>query len=151
MRGLRVGTTARGSGLFATEPFAAGTVIAPVGWAAIGPAPTRWTVQLDAERHAELLPDELRYMNHACDPNVHLDVDAARAVALRAIAPGDELTFDYRTTEWRLAEPFGCACGAACCAGVITGAAAADPADLVGRPVSRMIAAALARRRPEPV
>ena len=39
----------------------------------------------------------------------------------RAIAAGDELRFDYNTTEWELAEPFVCNCGAPTCVGVAMG------------------------------
>jgi hypothetical protein len=42
-------------------------------------------------------------------------------IARRTIAAGDELRFDYNTTEWELAEPFGCNCGAPTCVGVAMG------------------------------
>ena len=36
-----------------------------------------------------------------------------RLTALRPISEGDELTFFYPSTEWAMAEPFECGCGAA--------------------------------------
>jgi len=43
-------------------------------------------------------------------------------VAIRPIAEGDELTFFYPSTEWAMAEPFECGCGAGECIGRISGA-----------------------------
>jgi hypothetical protein len=42
-------------------------------------------------------------------------------VAVRDIPAGEELTFDYLTTEWEMATPFACRCGAADCRGLIQG------------------------------
>ena len=36
-------------------------------------------------------------------------------VAIREIAAGEKLTFNYLTTEWDMAEPFACQCGAPDC------------------------------------
>lgn len=41
----------------------------------------------------------------------------------RGLRPGDELTFFYPSTEWRMAQPFECACAAPSCRGRISGAA----------------------------
>jgi hypothetical protein len=60
-------------------------------------------------------------INHSCAPNAGLrfEHDAPVLVALRDIAPGEEITWDYSTTlsdpHWRMT----CACGAADCRGVI--------------------------------
>lgn len=70
------------------------------------------------------LTDQTRWINHACDPNTEVDTSwdpetgAAYAwwVALRDIAVGEELTYDYAFSA-HLAEP--CACGMARCRGVI--------------------------------
>jgi len=40
----------------------------------------------------------------------------------KGIAPGDELTFFYPSSEWAMAQPFDCFCGAATCRGRIDGA-----------------------------
>jgi hypothetical protein len=60
-----------------------------------------------------------RYINHACEPNVR--IDGREVVALRAIAPGEMMTFDYQTTEWELVAPFRCHCGSPRCLGEIRG------------------------------
>jgi hypothetical protein len=59
------------------------------------------------------------YMNHSCDPNCGVRGSVA-VVARRAISAGEELTFDYGTTDtdrWTLE----CHCGAAGCRGRMTG------------------------------
>ena len=58
-------------------------------------------------------------MNHSCDPNVFLR--GLDVVALRDLRSGEEVTFDYHTTEYDLVEPFTCQCGARLCQGVIRG------------------------------
>ncbi|MDA0802995.1 MAG: SET domain-containing protein-lysine N-methyltransferase [Planctomycetota bacterium] len=79
-------------------------------------APNRYSVQIGVRAHV-LPPRDLpqdappywRYLNHACNPSgrwVGLDLRARRP-----IAKGDELTFDYLTTEWEMNEPFQCRCG----------------------------------------
>jgi SET domain-containing protein len=61
--------------------------------------------------------DPMRYTNHACTPNARLCIRQGRVefYALRAIAPGDEITVNYGAThhEGRLA----CRCGAPSCIG----------------------------------
>src|SRR5262245_55320196 len=41
--------------------------------------------------------NQARFINHSCDPNCEIVVEAGRAFidALRDIAPGEELTYDY--------------------------------------------------------
>ena len=61
--------------------------------------------------------DPMRYTNHSCQPNARLFIrqGLVEFYALRAIAPGEEITVDYGPThhEGRLA----CRCGAPGCAG----------------------------------
>ena len=45
----------------------------------------------------------------------------ALEVALRPIAAGDEVRFHYAATEYEMAEPFACRCGARTCAGEVRG------------------------------
>jgi SET domain-containing protein len=70
------------------------------------------------------LTDQTRWINHSCDPNTEVETlwDAetrtARAwwTALRPIAAGEELTYDYAFAA-HLAEP--CSCRSPRCRGVI--------------------------------
>lgn len=68
--------------------------------------------------------DKSEYMNHHCDANVQWEGDDSM-VAARDISVGEEVTFDYATSEsWESDHtPFRCGCGAGAgkCRGVITG------------------------------
>jgi hypothetical protein len=81
--------------------------------------PTRYSIQVSERLHLApprnvdrtTGPDQFpwRFLNHACDPNAAISV--GRLLALRAIDAGEEITFDYNTTEYEMAEPFVCLCG----------------------------------------
>jgi hypothetical protein len=114
----------------------AGAVVADFSESERVPAPERHTVQLDEHTHARLVPEALRYVNHSCAPNACFDVERLALVTLRAVAPGEELTFFYPSTEWSMAEPFDCACGAPECLGRVSGASALPPDALAGRRLS---------------
>ncbi|HUJ61863.1 MAG TPA: SET domain-containing protein-lysine N-methyltransferase [Kofleriaceae bacterium] len=123
-------STIHGYGVVTTRAFAAGELVC-VGdgvlyreddefddtYALILDGPTGETVLWD-------LVDQTRWFNHSCAPNTEVRSrwdDAARElrawwVALRDIAPGEEITYDYGFVA-EVAEP--CACGAATCRGVI--------------------------------
>ena len=70
---------------------------------------------IDASQSA----DPLRFTNHSCRPNAVLRIRQGRVefYAMRAIAPGEEITVNYGEThhEGRLA----CRCGAPGCVGAI--------------------------------
>ncbi len=53
------------------------------------------------------------YMNHSCDPNCGVKGQII-VVARRDIAPGEELTFDYSTTD-TVGLDMECSCGAPSC------------------------------------
>jgi len=112
-----------GLGVFATRPFAANAVFCPLSFGPRRTQPWRHSIQIALDAHAEPLPAFLRYLNHACDPNLFIDVQAQRVVTLRDIAVGQELTFFYPSTEWRMQSPFPCECGASACLREIRGAA----------------------------
>lgn len=107
---------------------------------------SRMTVQISEHHHVELGPVYLELINHSCDPNVFFDSQRWQLVALKPIAPGDELCFFYPSTEWHLSSPFECACGSERCLGRITGASRISRAALSGHRLSahihRMLAAA---------
>ena len=78
-------------------------------------APNKYTIQLSASQHVLTRRALWRLVNHSCEPNVVVDIANRRMVARRDIAAGEELTFDYNTTEWSMASPFECGCGQAGC------------------------------------
>ncbi|MEP7252277.1 MAG: SET domain-containing protein-lysine N-methyltransferase [Ginsengibacter sp.] len=85
-------------------------------------APNRFTVQVSDDTHIILMPEFLQYINHSCNPNVFFDTSTMELSCLVDIAAGDEFTFFYPSTEWAMAEPFKCFCGANTCLHKIQGA-----------------------------
>ncbi|KAI1343926.1 hypothetical protein F5Y15DRAFT_181930 [Xylariaceae sp. FL0016] len=94
--------------------------------------PTYATVQCGKDKHLNLNSD-LLYINHSCEPSLIFDTSNFQILAgpsgLRA---GQELTFFYPSTEWSMAQPFDCLCGAPSCRGRISGANDMTPAQLSG-------------------
>jgi hypothetical protein len=108
----------------ATADIAAGQPLLLVDGPLV-PAPDRYTVQVGTNEHVDGGPDangELpvwRFLNHSCEPNTRLVFRTL--VAKQPIRPGEEITFDYDTTEWDMDAPFPCACGSASCRGLVRG------------------------------
>ena len=64
-------------------------------------------------------PDRpLDHINHHCTPNAAFG-PRRQLIALRPIAPHEEVTIDYSTTEADSAWTMRCACGAAACRGTL--------------------------------
>jgi uncharacterized protein len=63
--------------------------------------------------------DETELFNHSCDPNAGVKGQIV-LVARRPILQGEEIFFDYDTTE-TAAAPFACRCGSSLCRGLIDG------------------------------
>jgi len=68
--------------------------------------------------------NDARFINHGCDPNCESAIEDRRIFieAVRTIAPGEELTYDYqigrdRSDPPNVDEVFACRCGAASCRG----------------------------------
>jgi len=109
--------------LHAVRSFVRGEVVFPLRGRPMARA-TRFSIQVGSDVHLDPISDSASpwgSLNHGCDPNVAIDVSRRVIVARRAIAAGDQLRFDYNTTEWELAEPFVCNCGAPACVGVAEG------------------------------
>ena len=113
----------KGKRVITTRAVTAGDVIAHITGHREVSAPNRFSVQVGSDRHIDGLR-QLTYLNHSCAPNVFLNTTELTVVALRQIAVGEELSFFYPSTEWRMAEPFTCLCGSAECVGLIAGAEA---------------------------
>ena len=115
--------TGGSASLHALRSIARGEIVFPLEGHLVT-RPTRFTIQIGAHAHLDPISEHTSpwgYLNHGCDPNVAVDVTRRAIVARRPIGAGEELRFDYNTTEWELAEPFGCNCGAAGCVGVAMG------------------------------
>jgi hypothetical protein len=79
------------------------------------------TIQIDKYRHLEE-PRVLAFLNHSCHPTVLVDTNGPMVFAATDIMAGEELTFFYPSTEWKMVRPFICLCGSAQCLHYITGA-----------------------------
>ena len=97
-------------GVIAREPIPAGSVLMAIAHVFVD-RPGRHTIQIDARRHQAGTGEIDDYLNHSCDPNSALDFTRLELVSLRKITPGEELSFNYLTSEWDMAAPFACQCG----------------------------------------
>ncbi|MEX0746406.1 MAG: SET domain-containing protein-lysine N-methyltransferase [Rhodothermales bacterium] len=122
MREFDVRTNNGFAGVYAAKAFKKGERIFPVE-GPIQDFPSRYSIQIGRNRHVEAGPDNppWKYLNHSCDPNTALDVEGRAFYALREIKAGEEIRFNYLTTEWEMATPFECHCGAPECARHIAG------------------------------
>lgn len=121
----------KGKGVFATAPIEAGTTVAGFGgriayrrdFELLDEHERTHSIQIDDDLFlvtaGELEPAD--YANHSCEPNAGI-VGNVLVVAMRDIAPDEEICFDYAMCDADDYDEFVCACGTASCRGVITGA-----------------------------
>jgi len=83
--------------------------------------PSKYTIQRWESEH--LSPDGALWasVNHACMPNCTIDFETWELVSRSPIRVGEEVTFNYNSTEWEISSPFNCACGSPNCGQVIRG------------------------------
>lgn len=85
------------------------------------PRASKYTIQISEHEHVAPAGADWALINHSCLPNCGIDFNTWQLIALTPIAPGEELRFNYLSTEWDLAAPFDCDCGAAYCPRTIRG------------------------------
>jgi len=81
-------------------------------------------LQLDEDLFLESYGTIDENLNHSCNPNCHVDFRQLTLVALKDIQRGEELTFDYNTSEYDLMDQgcfFTCLCGSQDCIGDVRG------------------------------
>ena len=121
---------AKGWGSFAREPIAAGTTVAGFGgYVTTGAMLTRLpadrvsrSIQIDDNLYLVTgeTPEPGDMLNHSCEPNCGL-MGGTVLLAMRDIARGEELCFDYATCDSSDYDEFVCECGAATCRGKVSG------------------------------
>ncbi|MDB5653881.1 MAG: mes-4 [Tardiphaga sp.] len=123
-KSYRVGRSATGLGLFATQPIKKGTKIIRY----FGPLldsknkkhddienkylfqlNDRWTIDGSVRKNVA------RYINHACKPNAESDVNPRKKRviirSIKKIEPGEEINYDYGTEYFKAyLKPIGCKC-----------------------------------------
>jgi hypothetical protein len=114
-----------GFGLFATRPFSAGEFLFTFTGPTISLAQAIAkgdnegnALQIGPELYVDLQPPSV-FANHSCNPNACVQNDV-RAFALRDMAAGEEVRYDYSTTMSERRWSMNCLCGAASCRGVVT-------------------------------
>ncbi len=115
--GLEVRTNPTGEALYATRPYEPGETVLSfpeVSWRSMR---ERCTVEHPDGRH--LFHPVLAKTAHSCEPNTAVSFTAMALLAVRPIARGDVVSFDYATTETAFSVPFDCLCGASRCRGRI--------------------------------
>ena len=118
-----------GHGLVAVSALACGEVICVWGgeartYAELMRAPER-SRRLSVQVEDDLFlvpgnPGPSDCVNHACEPNARVSGQVV-LVAAREIAAGEEITYDYATTDGSPYDEFECRCGAPSCRRRVTG------------------------------
>ena len=121
----RVAPCSLGRGLFAERPYVPGELIMILR----GPRFERGDPLHETPAGANLLQTGKRtyillgppgvFANHSCDPNAGIFRNR-RLVAIRNIAAGEEICFDYSTTMDEDFWTMDCLCGTDICRGVVT-------------------------------
>ena len=123
-------TPGTGYGSVASDQIAVGEVVAAFGGRCVTRdefdlLPTSQQVrslQIDEQLFIASAPEPepADFINHSCDPNCALNGNVI-LVALRDIAVGEELTYDYATSDGSDYDEFECACGNPLCRGKVSG------------------------------
>lgn len=126
---LAVGHNHLGKAVFALTPFSAGCPIIEFKGPRIHcsklpddrPGASDHFMQIGPELYLGPSGDLDDLINHSCDPNAglkfqHIDI---HLVAVRDIAAGEEVTWDYSTTLFETPWVMNCACGSQICRGTI--------------------------------
>ena len=125
-----VGPDGLGRGSIAVEPIAAGETVAAYGGKcvtrseldALSDREQRRSIQIDD--HLFLAgtaePEAADFVLHSCEPNCGMQ-GSVLLVALRDIAAGESLTYDFAMSDGSGYDEFECSCGTVSCRGKITG------------------------------
>lgn len=117
---LAVRATEKGKGLFAIDTIDREEVLITFEGKILD-HPTKTTLQIEEGQHLEGPGEHDDYLNHSCNPNTYIDCTRRCLCALCSIPPGAEITFNYLTTEWDMANKFTCQCGDTECVKEIKG------------------------------
>ncbi len=128
---LEVRRTTYGCAVFARQAIAVGEVLAVWGGRVVTGAqftaitlenPTRQAVQIDDDLFllSETSNEPADCFNHSCNPNAGMRGQVGLE-AMRDIAPGEQVTFDYAMCDSTPYDEFDCQCGAPTCRGRVSG------------------------------
>ena len=133
---VAVAESEEGCRLVAVRPILAGEALFQLEGVTTS-QPTRYSLQIAGDLHldagdgrsGEEMFDRYfwQFLNHSCEPNTM--IRSRQAIAIRDIGPWEDVTFNYNTTEYAMAEPFECHCGGPRCLGIIQGFKHIDAAE----------------------
>jgi hypothetical protein len=120
----------KGFGSFAVRPIPMGTIIATFGGTVMKRANFETHPLEQRSRSIQIEGDQFMLgpvsresgdsINHSCSPNCQMR-NATQLITMHDIAVGEELTYDYATSDASDYDEFDCACGSANCRVRITG------------------------------
>lgn len=109
----------KGRGVFATAPIRKGELIARMGGWVVPTSQLNddwWHLQIDQDLWLCSPGDQLDdCINHSCEPNAGFVTGEPALHALRDIAPGEEIAFDYSTSLSQAGWNLQCCCGSPRC------------------------------------
>lgn len=126
---LRLKATHSGHGMFCEAPVEAGEVLAVFGgvvcsFAELESDFARFKhLSIQVEDDLYLVPTsdgDSEHFNHSCEPNAGIRGQVT-LVALRSIAVGEEVSYDYAMSDGSPYDEFECRCGSPLCRGKVTG------------------------------
>jgi len=91
-------------GLFSTCSIAQGEIVLKIEGHILS-KPSRTTIQIGPSKHVDVTSPG-KFINHSCSPNCK--VENSELIAIKSIAQGEEITFNYQESEDVLAHPFTC-------------------------------------------
>jgi hypothetical protein len=118
-----------GHGVFARRPIDRGELLAVFGGSVVSaeflrvadPAVRRLTLQIDEDLFViSTVEGPADWFNHCCEPNAGLHGQLS-LVAMRSIAAGEEVCYDYAMSDGSAYDEFPCACGVRRCRGRVSG------------------------------
>lgn len=74
--------------------------------------PNRYTLQIDENIHQSSTDPDLaeNFINHSCAPNSFVDFSTLELKALRSISKGEDITYNYFTSDYEMEDAFECCC-----------------------------------------
>jgi hypothetical protein len=126
-------TTDRGRGVFASAPIARGQLlVACQGWLARSDELQDYWFAMQVGPDSWLCTDGAGLddcINHSCTPNAGFVTGEPVLHALRDIAIGEEITWDYSTSIAETGWTLDCRCGSSSCRGTVRSWSELTPAD----------------------
>ncbi|MFQ6332113.1 SET domain-containing protein-lysine N-methyltransferase [Nocardia sp. CWNU-33] len=113
----------KGRGVFASRSWRTAELVISARITAVSPQRTIYSFQTGIDIHCDF-DEPARLLNHSCGPNLGIRDNAAGAfdfLALRPINVGDELTWDYASSEYHSIAVPACECGVPACRETISG------------------------------